>query len=166
MSSPDPPPQFSRPRRPPGYEHRLPSLPGCAKLARRKRHWRAKSAMHPGWAGWSVLLLRSARSPPQTACFFGRREDFGPRGTTGFRLRMHPRQGLQRRLLDPPWPIRLRADQGLYILVAAQFTRPWRAAPESPYTGSSAQRAGQTRRDEKTSRRYSGQVAAARREPT
>ncbi len=68
------------------------------------------------------------RSIAQFPCFFARREDFGPRGILGFRRRIHPRQGLQRRLLDPPWPIRFRANRGLYILVAAQFNRPRQAA--------------------------------------
>ena len=38
-------------------------------------------------------------------------EDFGLRGIAGLRRRIHPWQGLQRRL----------CDRGLYILIAAQL---------------------------------------------
>ncbi len=60
---------------------------------------------------------RAGPSAPQSFKVFAPCEDFGPRGIPGFQRRIHPRQGLQRRL----------CDAGAIYLVAAQSTRPWRA---------------------------------------
>jgi hypothetical protein len=49
----------------------------------------------------------------QAPRFFAPRGDFFSSPGLRSAAERYPRQGLQRRLLDPPWPIRLRADRGL-----------------------------------------------------
>ena len=64
---------------------------------------------------------RAGPSAPQSFKVFAPCEDFGPRGIPGFQWRIHPRQGLQRRLCDA---------RAIYLVAAPppMTFRPWSAS--------------------------------------